>query len=290
MEAMTRMKPANESEFRSRYGPWALIAGASDGIGESFARHLAERGINVILVARREALLDQLAAEIEATHAVETRTIAIDLTRDDLVERIRSEIEGLEIGLLVYNAGGSHDARKFHDLEVDHALGQVRLNCVGPVKLAHLLGRAMRERGRGGILLLSSVASAVGSSYTAIYGATKMFDIVLAEALWHELAPEGVDVMGVILGATRTPSVQAAIENFESFSAAKMEPDEVVVGALANIGKGPTWVAGDFNRQAVKTLRSLPRVTAINALSDAAARLHGLPSTAVEGLEFDEME
>lgn len=274
--------------FRRQYGPWALVAGASDGIGECFARRIAGAGVHVALLARREPLLNELAGDLEATSGVQTRVIVGDLTGDDLMERVEAGTRDLDVGLLVYNAGAVHGAAKFHDQPVDHALGLVRLNCSSPVQLVHRFGGAMKERGRGGIVLMTSVAALAGSSYTASYAATKMFDLVLAEALWHEMAPAGVDVMAAIAGATRTPSMLSSNEAFESYPGL-MEPDDVARGALAHLGDGPTWVAGETNRQAVAGLRALPRVQAINMMSAATASLYGLPEETVEGLEFSEM-
>ena len=275
--------------FRTRFGPWALIAGASDGIGESFARQLAERGINLVLLARREALLEEVAQNIRTQHGVETRIIVADLTGDDLDARVASGIEGIEVGLLVYNAGAVHGANKFHDQPVDHALGLVHLNCRGPVLLAHRLGGAMRERGRGGILLLTSMAALAGSSYTASYAATKAFDLILAEALWHELGPQGVDVMAVIAGATRTPSMLSSNESFESYPGI-MEPDDVARGALANLGRGPSWVAGKHNRETAAGLWPAPRTELINGMSQATAQLYDLPFATVDGSDFQDLE
>lgn len=281
--------PDSSQRLRERYGPWALIAGASDGIGESFTRRIAAAGINVLMLARREPLLESLAESIRSEHGVEARTIVADLTADDLDERVGRGVGDLEVGLLVYNAGAVHGAAKFHDQPVDHALGLVALNCRGPVLLTHRLGKAMRERGRGGIVLLTSMAGLSGSSYTATYGATKSFDLILAEALWHELAPHGVDAMAVVAGATRTPSMLESQPGFESYPGI-MEPDDVANGALRNLGAGPVWVAGEANRTAAAGLIPVPRVVMVNAMSQATAGLYGLPFDEARGKEFPDLE
>jgi short-subunit dehydrogenase len=271
--------------FAQRYGPWAVIAGASDGIGECFARQLAERGIHVALLARRKGLLDELAAEIHDTHGVETRPIVADLTDAQIGDVVAEATADLDVGLLVYNAGAVHGARKFHDQPVDHAMTLVHLNCRGPVLLAHHLGGRMRERGSGGIILLTSMAAACGSSYTATYGATKSFELILAEALWHELTPHGVTAMSVVAGATRTPSMLASNEQFESYPNL-MEPADVAQGALAHLGKGPCWVAGDLNRETARAFWPTPRVALINGMSAATAGLYDLPHSDVEGADL----
>lgn len=284
--------PPSEAEssarLKSRYGPWALVAGASDGIGECFVRRLASAGINVLLLARREALLGALAAELQREYGIEVRTIVADLTAEDLDQRVAAGVGDLEVGLLVYNAGAVHGAAPFHEQPVEHALGLVALNCRGPVTLAHRLGRGMRERGRGGIVLLTSMAGLSGSSYTATYAATKSFDLVLAEALWHELAPHGVDAMAVVAGATKTPSMLNSQPGFENY-AGIMEPDEVAAGALRNLGRGPVWVAGAGNRAAAGGMLPVPRIALINAMSQATAGLYDLPFHEAKGQEFGEL-
>jgi short-subunit dehydrogenase len=279
------MSEAAGKSFRERYGPWALVAGASDGIGECYARAIAEEGVNLLLVARREAQLARLAAELGTKHGVETRTLVADLTAPDLDAKIGVATRELEVGLLVYNAGAVHGAMAFHDFPVNHALGLVALNCTGPVLLAHRLGARMRARGRGGIVLMGSMICFAGSAYVATYSATKAFDRILAEGLWHELRPHGVDVLGAVAGATRTPSMLASNPSFRDYPGA-MEADEVARGALAFLGKGPLWVAGDANRATAKALCPVPRIPVINAMSEASASIYGLPHTPATGVEF----
>jgi short-subunit dehydrogenase len=273
--------------FRERYGPWALVAGASDGIGECYARAIAEEGVNLLLLARREPQLASLAAELRAKHGVEARTLVADLTAPDLDAKVEAATRELEVGLLVYNAGAVHGAMAFHDFPVAHALGLVALNCTGPVLLAHRLGARMRARGRGGIVLMGSMISFAGSAYVASYSATKAFDRILAEGLWHELKPHGVDVLGAVAGATRTPSMLASNESFADYPGV-MEADEVARGALAFLGKGPLWVAGDANCATAKALCPVPRIPVINAMSEASASIYGLPHAPATGVEFQD--
>lgn len=276
------------SSFAAGYGPWALVAGASDGIGECFARGLAQRGVNVVLLARRRAVLEELAQSITREYGVQVRLVVADLTSDDIDTTVTRETSDLEVGLLVYNAGAVHATEHFLDHPVDHALELVKLNCRGTVTLVHRFASQMRERGRGGVLLLTSMAALAGSSYTVAYNATKSFDLVLAEGLWHELSPAGVDVMAVVAGATKTPSMLAANPAFEEYPNV-MQAVDVAEGALDNIGKGPVWVAGEQNREAAKALLPIPRVGLINLMSQAGAHLMKRPFQEAEGLNFDEM-
>jgi len=278
---------AARGSFRERYGPWALVAGASDGIGECFARRVAAEGVNLLLLARREPVLAALAGELRATHGIEARTVVADLTSPDLDARVEAATRDLDVGLLVYNAGAVHGGAAFHDRPVAHALGLVALNCTGPVLLAHRLGSRMRARGRGGIVLMGSMICFAGSAYVATYSATKAFDHILAEGLWHELAPHGVDVLCAIAGATKTPSMLASNESFANYPGA-MEPDEVARGALDFLGRGPVWIAGAGNRATAKGLSPVPRIPVINGMSEASAGIYGLPHSAASGMEFAE--
>jgi len=270
--------------FRARFGPWAVIAGGSDGIGEAFALELAHRGLNVALVARRRDPLESVAGALRARHGVEARAIACDLTSAAVADTIESATRDLDVGLFVYNAGASRVAKQFLDTPIADVLFLERLNCLGPLLLAHHFGARLRARKRGGMILMSSLASLCGNHYQATYAATKAFDTVLAEGLWHELAPEGVDVLGVLAGATRTPAMLATEGNFGE----AMDPAEVAAGALDHLGKGPNWVPGAANQAVARGLWPAPRVGLVNALSRAGAEIFGLPHAAVAGVEFHE--
>jgi short-subunit dehydrogenase len=271
--------------FAERYGPWALVAGGSNGIGECFARAIAERGVNIVLLARHESMLQRLAEDLQQSAGVEARVLVADLTAPDLEERVAAATADIEVGLLVYNAGAVHGVAAFHDRPVDQAVGLVALNCLGPVLLAHRFGGPMRARGRGGIVLLGSLISFAGSALVATYSATKAFDRILAEGLWRELRPHGVDVLGVVAGATRTPSMLASNELFAS-RGDLMDPDEVARGALAALGRGPIYVPGKGNRAAAHGMSPVSRVGLVNAMSRATAELYGLEDAAVDGVDF----
>jgi len=270
--------------FQQRYGPWAVIAGGSDGIGAAYASELAARGQNVALVARRPEVLARKAAEVADAHGVETRAISADLTAAGVAARIARETADLDVGLFVYNAGSNKVPARFLDQPVDEAVFLVDRNCRTPLELTHHYAARMQERGRGGLILMSSMACLSGCSYQSVYSATKAFDLILAEGLWHELAPQGVDVLGVLAGATRTESVLPGSDRF----ADAMDPAEVAAGALDHLGKGPNWIPGDANRTAARGIWPTPRVAVINGMSQATAALYDLEHVAVEGREFHE--
>jgi uncharacterized protein len=243
-------------DFRESYGLWALIAGASEGLGLAFAHALANRGLRLILLARREPELAATAAAIRERHGVEVVTLPCDLADPELEARIRAGVGERELGLLIYNAAYSRMGA-FFDQPLADKLRILDVNCRGPIILSHVLGEAMVARGRGGIVLMGSLAGEQGSPRLATYAASKAFDRVLAESLWGELRERGVDVLACVAGATRTPGFEAVA------SAAKgpvMEPEAVVEEALASLGQGePSMIPGRGNRLGALVLSRVPK-------------------------------
>jgi short-subunit dehydrogenase len=276
-------------DLRARYGPWAFIAGGSEGIGQSFARQLAGEGLDLVLVARRAGPLEETGAAISREFGVQVVTRTLDLTASGVEENIESLIDGREIGLLVYNAGATHGAAPLLDRPVEASLGLVALNCAGPLRLVHRLGTDMRARGRGGVILVSSMAGLAGGAHIAAYAASKAFEIVLAESLWYEFGSAGIDVLGLIAGATATPAMLRSGMSFgtasedaarstqgPATSTVPMDPDDVVREALGQLGRGPIHVAGEANRAAAAGLRSAPRAQVVEAMSEAVAQMYGI--------------
>ena len=267
--------------FATKYGPWALVAGASDGVGAAFARGLAERGINVVLLARRQALLDRVAAEIEKHTSASTRTLAIDLADSSAASAIAAATSDLDIGFLVYCAGADPNFKPFLDNPIEAAEAMVQRNCMVPMQLCHHFAPAMVERGRGGIVIFGSGAGLAGGPNMVAYGASKAFDMVFAEALWAELHDKGVDVLGLILGKTDTP----ALRELEHSRGQISSPDEVPVGAgtvadviaeaFENLGNGPTLMVGASMRAAAQMLASLSRNQAVELLAQAVPAAMG---------------
>jgi short-subunit dehydrogenase len=192
----------------SKYGPWVLIAGASEGTGAAFAHRLAEQGFKLILVARRAEPLEKLAAMLKAKHGTESVTASIDLSRPDAIDAIKAVSAGREVGLYISNAGGDTQGTGFFDADIAAWTELVTRNVLTVMHTAHLLGGAMRERGRGGILLVGSGACYGGASGLGPYAGSKAFDLCLGEALWAELRGHGVDVLNLILGRMDTPELR----------------------------------------------------------------------------------
>src|SRR3984957_15749344 len=267
--------------FATKYGPWALVAGASDGVGAAFAEALAERGVNVVLLARRQAVLDQVAADIGSRTSAQTRTLAVDLARPDAASVIAAATKDLEIGFLVYCAGADPNYEPFLDNPIEAAEAMVHRNCMVPMQLSHHFAPAMVERGSGGIVIFGSGAGLVGGPNMVAYGASKAFDMVFAEALWSELHDNGVDVLGVILGKTNTPALRRLEHSRGHLSSEDTAPpdadsvDQVIAEAFENLSNGPTLMVGEMMRAVVPILASLSRNEAVKLMTQAQAAAMG---------------
>jgi short-subunit dehydrogenase len=248
-------------EFSERYGPWAVVAGASEGVGASVARLLGERGVNVVLVARREPVL----LEVAATVPTETRTVVLDLSVPDADRALARATDGLDVGLLVYNAGADPYASKFLEQPLDSWAGLVRRNVDTVLGACYRYGSAMAARGHGGIVLVTSGAAWAGGAYLAAYSASKAFDLNLGEALWAELQPLGVDVLSMVLGPTDTPAFRRVLHGRDFDGIA--DPDDVARDLLDNIAAGPTWPPDG------SPFGPLPRRQAVELMSEGSAFL-----------------
>jgi short-subunit dehydrogenase len=255
-------------DFARKYGPWALIAGASEGIGACLAHELAERGLNLVLVARNQALLNKVADDVRARHGVEVRPLVQDLTNADVAAELAAATEGLEVGLIIYNAGASDRTTTFLESGYDYALKQIKLDCIGPVALVDLFAPGMRDRGRGGIVLVASLACVAGSATLAVYSAVKAFQHNFAEGLWAELREHGVDVCCTPLGATFTPALERMGVTYDPASV--MLSEDVAREITENIGNGPVHVVGDNNRAVAAHVWTVDRRILVEMMSAAA--------------------
>jgi uncharacterized protein len=262
--------------FSKRYGPWAVVAGASEGIGASFSEKLAARGLNLVLVARRSGPLEALADGIRRKHGVEVRVQSLDLGSPEVVSGMVAATESLDVGLMIYNAAYS-PIGAFIDIDVEEHLKAVEVNVHGPLRLSHYFGRRFVERGRGGIILMSSMSGFQGTAMVANYAATKAYDSILAEGLWRELGRRGVDVLACIAGATLTPNYESSTDRIPTSGLARpMNPDEVTEQALSDLGRRPSAVSGARNGLASLFLsRLLSRRAAIAVVSKETERMYG---------------
>jgi short-subunit dehydrogenase len=229
---------------KQQYGPWALIAGGSDGIGAAFAREVAAQGINLILIARRPGPLDELSAQLRAAHrGIEVRMMSLDLAREDSIERIKSVTADLEVGCLIYNAGAESQYGDFLDHDWELLRGRLQRNFVVKAALLHHFGRLMRVRKRGGIILMGSVAGFSGSPGFTMYASSKAFTHNLSEGLWFEFKKDNVQLLCPIVGPTNTPTM---INSYGPIEGHATDPAFIAKGALQRISDGPIWVAEDI--------------------------------------------
>lgn len=233
--------------FADRYGPWAVVAGASEGTGRSFARAIAQRGVPSFLIANGGPL-DETAAEIRRDFGVECRTARVDLAGPGAFAEIAAAVGSAEVGLYVANAGADPHGSRFHDREVMDWLDLIRINVTTTVQSCHHFGGLMRERRRGGLLLVNSGACYGGCGSLAIYTATKAFQLNLAESLWSELRPYGVDVLTLVLGQTDTPAYhRLQVKKGMPSGPNLASPDAVAELGLERLPHGPVchWDLAD---------------------------------------------
>ncbi len=255
----------------SKYGPWGIVAGGSDGVGAAFARGMASRGINVVLVARRASVLEASADDIRARYGVEVRTVPLDLSAPGALLELERATSDLEVGLFAYNAGGDDRSAAFLDKDLGAHLELVRRNCVSVLEAAYRFGAPMVARGRGAVVLVTSGAAWAGGATLAAYGATKAFDLILAEGLWAEWRDSGVDVLGLVLGRTDTPSLRRVLDAKGEPYGALADPSDVAEEALDHLADGPTWIYGSANPAGGSPLGALSRRDAVLAMSRGAS-------------------
>jgi short-subunit dehydrogenase len=234
--------------FGERYGPWAVIAGASEGTGRAFARKLAACGINCVLIARRPGPLAELAAEIRSESRVDCVTATVDLAAPDAFGKIVSAVGGREVGLFISNAGADSNGAVFLDRDMETWLSLVQRNVVTMMQCCHHFAAPMRARGKGGLLLVNSGACYVGSTYMAAYSASKAFTLCFAESLWAELRQHGVDVLTLVMHMTDTPALRTLLaKKGLQVPTSIASSDAVAEVGLARLPHGPiqNWGLAD---------------------------------------------
>jgi short-subunit dehydrogenase len=233
--------------FSEKYGPWALIAGASDGVGLAFARRLAREGLKLILVARNQSKLDKAADEVRALGA-ECITVSADLSLPDGADLAILAAGEREVGLIVTNAGADSINAQFLDADIAKWEGLAMMNVGTKLRLAHHFGRGMRERQRGGMILINSGACYNGMFGLVTYCASKGFVLNFSEGLWAELRHHGIDVLTMVLGQTDTPSYRATLAmSGQPLPESWASPDDIAQTALTQLPHGPVFNWGQTN-------------------------------------------
>lgn len=257
------------------YGPWAVVVGASEGIGEAFAVQLAECGLNVVLVARRPEPLNALARRLIDDHGVETLAVPLDFGEPGAADQLADATADLDIGLAVYNAALSC-VGPFLQYPADDHVREVMVNCVGPVTVAHHFAQRFQNRPRSGLILMSSLAGFQGTPLVANYAATKAYNRILAEGLWDEFKARNMDVIACNAGATLTPAYINSQPNKQAFAPPEMTPEAVAIEALHALGRGPSVITGRANRLAAFVMnRLLPRRAAVRIMGNSARSMYG---------------
>ena len=269
--------------FAERYGPWAVVTGASSGIGEQFATVLAERGINVVIAARRRDRLDRLATDLVSRCGVKVQVLELDLAVEGFLDTLLSATADKDVGLVVSNAGFGYKGL-YHLQERGLLESMLNVNVHAPTLIAHGFAAKLLERGRGGLLITGSVEGFIGMPWSAGYAASKAYVHSLGEALWGELKPRGIDVLVLAPGATDTEAAGLQGLDPKQFSNL-MPPRDVAQMALDHLGDGPLYVPGGSNRAMVRFLTWLPRRSAITlagkgtkAAMDKAAAVSSAPA------------
>ncbi|MDE2465140.1 MAG: SDR family NAD(P)-dependent oxidoreductase [Alphaproteobacteria bacterium] len=246
----------SNASFLDRYGAWAVIAGASEGLGAECATQIASRGVNCFLIARREELLARKSHELAEKYGIKTLYKAIDLEDANAANILDAETSALDVGLFVYNAGADPSGTKFLNYPIEKWRALVRRNVLTLMESTYLFAGRMSDKKKGGLLIIGSDAALGGGSRVCMYTATKGFGTNFAESLWAELKPLGVDVLNVIVGALDTPVFREALKvrniPFENVSAAN--PVDVARLALENLSNGPDLIYWEHDKEGASQL------------------------------------
>lgn len=248
------------TEFRKRYGNWALVAGAAIGLGESFCTELAKQGFNLFMIDNREEQLMNLSDNLAKVYGIQTIPFCIDLFQKDAVAKIMGKAQSIEIRLMMYVAAFSQ-IKKFENYTSDDLEHYININVSAPLKLVHAFSnRLIEAKQSGGIVLMSSLSGLLGMQYIVPYAASKAFTWNLAESLHHELKPCKIDVMACIAGATATEAYLGTNPQYGYIKPQVQQPSEVAKLALKKLGKTALFIPGFSNRfNYFILMRILPR-------------------------------
>ena len=235
----------DKNAFAQKYGPWAVIAGASEGTGACFAAQLAAAGINLVLISRRLEALEALGSKLASDHGIEYRAITADLRAEDAAANILAATADLDVGLYVSNAGTDGAGNSFLDAPVERSLDLLSMNAGTVIRTVHGFGNRFKARGKGGFVIMSSGAGLGGQPWLVMYSATKAFEINFVESLWAELDGQDIDIVAMAAPTMDTPALRRAVEGTGFDVSNAYDPADVVHVALANLGKEPLVIIPD---------------------------------------------
>jgi uncharacterized protein len=255
------------ASFADRYGPVALVTGASSGIGRALAREAARRGLDLVLVARRERELRTLAGELAARHGVRAEVRPLDLAEPGAPAHLVDTTADLDVGLVVA-AAGFGTSGPFLAASIAREREMLQVNCAAVLELTAASAGRMAARGRGGIVLLSSIVGFQGAPHAAHYAATKAYVQTLAEALHVELAPHGVDVLAAAPGPTASGFADRA---GMVLGGRTLDPDAIAPTVLDALGRRPTVLPGALSRLLRDAVAPLPRRARVRVMGSVMA-------------------
>ncbi len=232
-------------KFKEKYGSYALITGASSGIGAEFAKQLAQKGLNLVLIARRKKRLEKLKQEIQSKNEVIIKIIELDLLSDNFLDSIRKVTDNLDIGLLINSAGLMYIGN-YLDSSLEKDLQMINLNIKVPAIFTKHFAPKMVDRNKGGLIYIASMLGYMGTPYSTIYAGTKAYEIVKGEGLAYELKPYNIDVLTVNPGLTKTE--MTANNDFSGMPMKLMKPNIVAKTAIDSLGKKVLVTPGIMNR------------------------------------------
>lgn len=250
MQLTTKQK----KRLLTQYGPWALVTGASSGIGLELARQMAEAGFNIIINGRDEEKLAVLQKELGTGNKLEIIRVAADLATDAGIQSIIKASQDLDIGLLLHSAGFG-TAGLFPEIPLDKEINMVQVNVEAVITLSHFFIRKWKEKRKGGIIFLSSLVAFQGVPFSANYAATKAYIQSFAEALSIELKPYSIDVLSAAPG----PVASGFGTRADMQMGKAMLPSEIGVPILKALGRQASVVPGLLSKVLVYSLRTVPR-------------------------------
>jgi uncharacterized protein len=258
--------------IKSKYGSYALITGAASGIGRAFAESLAERGVNPLILDINAKDAESLKNELKDKYKVDARALIIDLSAPDFMQRIIESIRSLDVGLVIHSAAVSI-VGDYLELPLEQHRMLVDVNVRSTMEIAYYFCSQFKAQKRGGLILISSASALQGSALVQHYAASKAYILTLAEGLWYEMRPYGVDVLGLMPGSTDTPAIYVGDPDLSE--AYIMEPKEVAVEALEVLGRQPSLISGIRNRWSFFLLtRVLSRKRGIEIVGDRLMRMY----------------
>lgn len=256
-----KLSESEKRRLKTKYGSWAIVTGASSGIGKEIAERLAEAGLNLFLTSRRKSLLEELAVNLESRYGIETRIVAADLSKTEEIYTVINKSKDLDIGLLVA-AAGFGTSGLFINSNLEEELNMLQVNCTSLTILTHYFSKSFTRHKKGGIILMSSLVGFQGVPYAAHYAATKAYVQSLAEALTIELKTFGVDVLAV----APAPVYSGFAERANMKMSTALKPSNLGIPILKALGRKSVVLPGFLSKFLINSLKTVPRWAKVKIL------------------------